>query len=354
MKWFSVQMMGNSKDNLFTSLINLLPPKLIFLLARPYLAGQNCQQALQTAATLIAVNRYCGTLDILGEDAKCPEDCEAYTQMYMSTIDQVVASREANGFQPKQLSVSMKPSMFSVGPPSSSSPSAEQFAAAFTRIREIVDYASRREVNLTLEAEDRNWADFQLETYFALHKTGYRNLGTVLQSRLFRVKQDIERFSEGMRVRLVIGIYPEPESDAYVDKTKMKEELIRYAEQLISKGVYVELATHDSQCVESFFKQVVLPKRLTADRFETQFLLGVPRADLQKALVSGNYFRSLAGQNQAECEEHLKKLAASGVLVRMYLPFGAEAVAAPYCKRRLLNNPNLFAYGIRNLLKIDD
>ncbi len=41
-------------------------------------------------------------------------------------------------------------------------------------------------------------------------KAGYENLGTVLQSRLFRTMQDIERFQEGMRVRLVIGIYQEP------------------------------------------------------------------------------------------------------------------------------------------------
>ncbi len=67
---------------------------------------------------------------------------------------------------------------------------------------------------------------------------------------------------------------------------------------------------------------------------KTQFLLGVPRSKLQKGLVSGGYFSAFAGNFDKAAEAHLQTLADSGVLVRMYLPFGNEGRAAPYCRRR--------------------
>ncbi len=56
---------------------------------------------------------------------------------------------------------------------------------------------------MTLEAEDHRWTNFQLESYFALVNAGYSNLGTVLQTRLFRTEKDLDRFDQRMRVRLV-------------------------------------------------------------------------------------------------------------------------------------------------------
>ncbi len=68
--------------------------------------------------------------------------------------------------------------------------------AAFDRINKIVDYAFQRGVDTTLEAEDHRWTNFHLESYLALYKAGYKNLGTVIQSRLFRTEKDIARFEE--------------------------------------------------------------------------------------------------------------------------------------------------------------
>jgi hypothetical protein len=156
-----------------------------------------------------------------------------------------------------------------------------------------------------------------------------------------------------MRVRLVIGIYPEAASYAYVNNGQMKEALLRYAGQLIAKGVYVELATHDGKYIENFVRQVVLPQKVSINQFETQFLYNVPRDKLLNGLVTGNFFRAMAARCSQKEQTHLASLADTGVIVRMYLPFGLDEVAAPYCKRRLKGNPNLISYGIKNLLKIE-
>jgi hypothetical protein len=72
----------------------------------------------------------------------------------------------------------------------------------------------------------------------------------------------------------------------------------------------------------------------------------VPRKRFQQSLINGQFF---SGKD----DQFIKKLAESGILVRMYLPFGEGKVAGAYCRRRLKENPNMITYGIKNLLKLD-
>jgi proline dehydrogenase len=348
-----LQAMAANRASSPSSIIDSLPIKLVLYLAAPYVAGKDASQALTTASEIFKENRFCGTLDILGEDAASAQDCEDYVTAYMRVIDQVVATRPDQQTQQQKLTVSMKPSMFTAVPPAADMESKRQLQDGFERIRKVVDYAHKRDVSMTLEAEDWRWTDFHLNTYFALVGAGYSNLGTVLQARLYRTRDDIERFTQGMRVRLVIGIYKEAAAIAYENKAKMKDVLVGYAGQLLAKGVYVEVATHDSRCIEKFVSEVVLPQKVPASQFEFQFLLGVPRAKLQKAIINGGYFRSFPGSFGKAEEAHLNALSESGAVVRMYLPYGSDKVAGPYCKRRLKNNPNMISYGIKNLLRLE-
>ncbi len=335
------------------SLIDKIPVKLVLWLASPYLAGQTYDSAIDKAHELYKKNRFTGTIDILGEDCTNDDDCVHFLNAYKATIDAVAARQLPAARDTDKLTVSFKPSMFSVIVPTDSRPDRiKLLAEAYDRIQEVVAYAKARDVRMTLEAEDHRWADFHLDTYFSLLKAGYSNLGTVLQARLFRTKDDIKRFDESTRVRMVIGIYNEPASIALTEKPKMKEILVEYAAELAARGSYIELATHDSDCVDNFMQKVAIPQRLPANRFETQFLLGVPRDDLQQALVSGKYFAGVADNASGKTLEYLSDMARTGVPVRMYLPYGKDAVAGPYCRRRLKANPNMMAYGIKNLLHL--
>src|SRR5262249_52890086 len=139
---------------------------------------------------------------------------------------------------------------------------------------------------------------------------------------------------------------------AETNKTVMKERLIDYASELAARGTYIELATHDETVLKNFFQRVAIPQRLGADRFEVQMLLSVPRKDVQQSLVDGSYFAALAQNAPSNQLDYLGDLARTGAVVRMYLPYGKDAVAGPYCKRRLKGNPHMISYGIKNFLNL--
>ncbi len=340
---------GKSKSASSVSIIDSIPIKVVLSLAAPYLAGETPVQAIEMAHKLYGEDHYTSTLDILGEDMQTQADCDASVDAYKRLVDAMVANRLPAKNSREAMTVSLKPSMFSTRAPEGSLKTDNELKQAFSRIRTVTDYAKSFGINVTLEAEDHRWTDFQLETYFTLIDEGYTNLGTVLQSRLFRTADDITRFDERMRVRMVIGIYNEPHEISHTDKPLMKEWLVTYAKDLLKLGTYVEVATHDIDCLHNFFANAVIPGGYDSTRFETQFLHGVPRDEIQKGLVDGSYFSSanFPGADPARLEE----LKSSGVLVRKYLPFGKAEVAGAYCRRRLKENPNMITYGIKNFFK---
>ncbi len=335
------------------SLLDTLPSKLIMMLAAPYLAGQTAQNALDRAHKLYKTSRFASTIDILGEDARVDADCDASVRNYKQLIDLVAGNKIACSNPLQQMTVSFKPSMFSVvSPASDAADKQKHLDKAYDRIQEIVSHAKAQDIRVTLEAEDHTWTDFHLETYFALINAGYLNCGTVIQSRLFRTKNDIKRFDQRMRTRMVIGIYNEPAEISMQQKPEMKTAAVEYARELLARGVYVELASHDEDCMKNFIQEAVLPTRSPASQFEVQHLLGVPRKEIQEAFASGKFFATMAETARSEHQQQLVELARSGVLMRMYLPYGTDKVAGPYCKRRLKANPNMIGYGIKNFFGI--
>jgi proline dehydrogenase len=344
---------GTPNELLVPSLVDSLPLPLVLWLASPYLAGKNLGDAMRRAHELWQTQRYSATIDILGEDCTKESECDYFVEAYRQAVDAITEKPVPVKAPQEQVTISIKPSMFSVAVPDDPSPeTANLLSEAYYRMKTVVEYAKIHGVKVTIEAEDHRWTDFHLNSYFSLRKEGFDNVGTVLQSRLFRTANDIKRFGEGDRTRLVIGIYNEPKDIAETNISAMKERLIDYAAELAARGVYVELATHDEVCLNMFMTRVVLPQKLGRDRFETQWLLGVPRKDVQQALVSGTYFSTLAAAASSDSLEHLSDLARSGIVVRMYLPFGKDHVAGPYCKRRLKGNPHMISYGIKNALNI--
>ena len=124
--------------------------------------------------------------------------------------------------------------------------------------------------------EDRHFTDVTLRLFKAL-RDEFDNVGTVLQSRLYRTRGDIGALhAKPCRVRICIGIYKEPREVAYTDKPAMKEKLFEYVQLLLDKGHYPEIATHDEplirRCIE-YLDRRGCPR----DAYEFQMLLGVPR-----------------------------------------------------------------------------
>lgn len=306
-------------------LIASLPDGLVLWFASSYLAGKNAEEALSLAQRLFERDKFTSTIDILGEAARTAAECDDFVQEYIRVIGLLKESKLPVVDKREQFTLSFKPSMFCVSVLPDLLPDLQSLDDGYRRIEQIVKYAFENNVNMTIEAESHIWTDFQLDTYFSLQKAGYKNLGTVLQTRLLRTAKDLNRFEPGSRLRLVIGIYQEGSEVAHLDKKVMKELLIKYSRDLLAKNIYVEFATHDQLYVDKFVEDAFF-RNIEPDKFEVQFLFGVPRYALQKRLTE------------------------AGVLVRLYLPYGQDSVAGPYCKRRLLSNPNILVYGMKNII----
>jgi proline dehydrogenase len=292
------------------AVIDLAPAPIVRLFASPYIAGKGIDSGVQKADELWQARHVHSTIDLLGEEVFRREDVEATVAVYLQ-IFQRLSGRP-------HVSVSLKPTQLGVH---------ESEAYCLENVRRILADAAARGIQVTVDMEDRSFTDVTLRLFRAL-RDEFDNVGVVLQSRLFRTRDDVlSLHARPCRVRICIGIYREPREIAHVDKPIMKEKLFEYVQLLLDKGHYPEIATHDEplvrRCIEYLEKRGCPP---TA--YEFQMLLGVPRDAIQTEMVR------------------------SGRTVRLYVPFAEEwEYAIAYCKRRLAANPMMGAYVMKNLLR---
>jgi proline dehydrogenase len=328
------------------SFIKYLPNSFIKFFAKPYIGGDSEEKVINCAKEIYKENKFLATLDALGEDVKSVNDINRYVNIYLELIKKISRLDFFPGSF-EQPSVSLKPSCFSIvakNVDGSVNQEKMDWEGCYQNIFKICNYAKEHNVRVSVDMEDRHWTDFTLKTYFQLLDSGFDNVGAVIQTRLFRTREDLNLFNEKSRVRLVIGIYNEPSEVALTDKQAMKDLMVEFSKVLFDKGVYVEFATHDEDCVKKFFNEVIIPNRISKDRYEVQMLLGVPREKMQRELISGEYLKRLAEAKSVSFEE-------PKVNFRLYLPFAQtwdNAVA--YCRRRLIENPNIITYGLKNLV----
>jgi proline dehydrogenase len=298
-------------------LAKLVPGPLLRWFARPYVAGGTMEAGLRVAHDRAERFGLLSTLDLLGEEVRQPQEVDEKLAAYERLIDALGGDPRFAPPAPRP-SVSLKPSAFTCGAPE----------AARGPIEALVARARERGVGVTIDMEDRDWTDLTLDWSADLFRRGF-DVGTVLQTRLNRTEADLARIPAGMRLRLVIGIYPEPPSVALTDKPAMKERMLDYAARLLDAGARVEFATHDEACLERFLREVA-PR--APDRCEIQMLLGVPRHAFARRLLAGEY----------------------GLVVplRLYVPFALTwADATAYLRRRMMESPNVGLLVLRNLFR---
>jgi len=188
-------------------------------------------------------------------------------------------------------------------------------------MRRIV--AAARESNnfIRIDMEDSHHVDATLDVLFTLRRE-YPNIGTVLQSYLYRTKQDLEKLiAEGVTVRLVKGAYLEPESVAFPQKEDVDRSYLELVDMCLQKGHYVAVATHDEAIIQKVLEWV-RERKIPLDRFEFQMLYGIRSA-------------------------RQKELAEQGYRVRCYVPYGNDWYN--YYMRRLAERPANIWFFVRSL-----
>lgn len=290
-------------------IINMAPIPLVKLFASPYIAGDSIQAAVDAARLLWKERHVCSTIDLLGEEIEKDEEVEYTVGVYDKLIDRLGAQEFAT--------LSLKPTQLG---------SHRGIQHCQHVIEGIVKKAEQHDIRVTLDMEDHTLTDLTLNIFRALivvHPT----FGTVLQSRLLRTDDDIKTLSGlNARIRLCIGIYNEPKEVALTSKPDMKAKLLEQLEILFKEGHYPEIASHDKAVVR---EAIDIAERLNIkkDRYEVQMLMGVPLLDFQDELIR------------------------DGVCVRLYVPFAEKwKYASAYCKRRLIANPAMAAYILKNIL----
>jgi proline dehydrogenase len=273
--------------------------------ARRFIAGENADEAI-AAARLIEAQGLLLTLDYLGESVTSVEAAETATLDYLGLIDAVTRS----GIE-RNLSLKLTQLGLSVNR-----------ATAVDHMRRILDAAHGFFIRIDMEGSP--YTDTTLEVFEALWQQGYRHVGVVLQSDLYRTERDVKRINAlGARVRLVKGAYKEPKSIAYQRKADVDAAFVREMKALLTEGHYPAIATHDPAMIE-VTRRFAADKGVGTDQFEFQMLYGI-RRDLQVSLLKQGY------------------------RVRIYIPFGRQWF--PYFMRRLGERPANVTFVLRSLVR---
>jgi proline dehydrogenase len=251
------------------------------LVARGYVAGETTEDALARAAELAQVN-IAASLDLFGERVEDPAGADAVAEAYAR-----LAERLAEAPRGTWLSVDLS----HLGLPGDA-------RAAHRRLASILERLPAG-ARLQVGAEEAALTDAVLGAIH--HAPEPSRLTATIQANLRRSPGDLPPLAAaGIGVRLVKGAYIEGPREAlpYGDATDLA--YLRLAEQLGELEADVQLATHHGLLREAARR--VLPHATI------EMLLGVRAPDA-------------------------RALAAAGVPVRLYVPFG----------------PDWFRYGMRRL-----
>jgi proline dehydrogenase len=274
--------------------------------ARRFIAGESVQEAIE-AARAIEARQMRLTLDLLGESVTNLEEADAATRLYVAVIDAVVQS----GIE-RNLSLKLTQLGLDVDK-----------ASAVDNLRKILGRAEPAGFFIRIDMENSPYTDVTLEIFETLWSHGYRQIGVVLQSALYRSEADLERMNAlGARVRLVKGAYKEPKSAAYQEKADVDAAYERMMKSLLTRGHSPAIATHDPAMIDAT-RRCAREHGVPPNAFEFQMLYGI-RRDLQTMLVNEGY------------------------RVRVYVPFGRQWF--PYFMRRLGERPANVSFVIRGIV----
>jgi proline dehydrogenase len=195
---------------------------------------------------------------------------------------------------------------------------------AYANVEQVVQKAAAVGNFIRIDMEESRWVDATLRIYRRLREAGHDNVGTVLQSYLYRTENDLDSLLDlKPNLRLVKGAYLEQPEIAHPLKQDVDAAYERLLERMLTSCSYVAVATHDERLIQRTI-DLALRHALGLERFGFQMLYGV-RPGLQLELLRRGY----------------------SVLVAT--PYGPEWY--PYLMRRLAERPANVLFVARNLVR---
>jgi RHH-type proline utilization regulon transcriptional repressor/proline dehydrogenase/delta 1-pyrroline-5-carboxylate dehydrogenase len=310
------------------------------ILGRNFVFGRTIDEALKRAAPERA-RGLSHSFDMLGEAAKTFADAERYADAYRGALDRIAKEAKA-GFKASP-GISVK--LTALHPRYEYTHQAEAVAAVVPIVRELALKAARADVHLTIDAEEADRLELQMDVFealladdelFAPRKDGssWSGFGVAIQAYQKRARPLCDWVVEAARahgrslmVRLVKGAYWDTEVKAaqvaglsdypvFTRKVATDVSYLACAKVLLgaSDVIYPAFATHNANTIGQI-------KALAAGRtFEFQRLHGMGEALYEKLS------RLEQGIGDAQTP------------VRIYAPVGSHKELLAYLVRRLLEN----------------
>ncbi|MCO5220788.1 MAG: proline dehydrogenase family protein [Thermomicrobiales bacterium] len=159
---------------------------------------------------------------------------------------------------------------------------------AYANIERLVRHAWAKGNFVRIDMEDSPLVDVTLRIYTRLRDAGYDNVGTVLQSYLYRTGDDYEGLIPYRpNLRIVKGAYLEPPTVAYPSKSDVDARYLILTKDMLAHNVYTGIATHDTKIIDAVI-EYANRNGISRDTFEFQMLYGIA-TNLQKDLVARGY-----------------------------------------------------------------
>lgn len=276
--------------------------------ASRFVAGESVETAVDAARELNR-RQISATLDLLGESISRESEAAQARDTYLQMLDRIAETGVDSN-----VSVKLTQMGFDISE-----------TACLANMTAILERAKARGSFVRLDMESSAYTQRTLDFFFQqLYPAFGPHVGVVIQSCLRRSPADVERLiQERVRVRLCKGAYLEPADVAFPDKGDVDRTYVELMEQLLLRGNYPGLATHDATII-GHARRFSVERGIAPERFEFQMLYGV-RRDLQD------------------------ELRAAGFRVRVYVPFGTQWY--PYLMRRLAERPANIAFILGNVVR---
>jgi proline dehydrogenase len=276
--------------------------------ANRFVAGESLDTAL-AAVTRLNARGITASLDLLGESVHNEVEARAAGHAYVTMLDRIHEQKARANVSVKLTAMGLDVS--------------EDLCVAI--MHEILQRARDYQTFVRIDMESSEYTQRTLDLCEQRLYPAYReSVGIVLQSYLYRTFADVQRANLiKARVRICKGAYKEPETVAYPDKKDVDATYVRCMHELMLKGNYPGIATHDEAIIKEA-KRFAKENDIAPSRFEFQMLFGV-RRDLQDRLVREGY------------------------RMRVYVPFGTQWY--PYLMRRLAERPANVAFLTGSIFK---
>jgi RHH-type proline utilization regulon transcriptional repressor/proline dehydrogenase/delta 1-pyrroline-5-carboxylate dehydrogenase len=305
------------------------------ILGKQFVFGRTIDEALKRAAPE-RKRRLSHSFDMLGEAARTFEDADRYADSYRDALDRI--AKEAEGGVARSPGISVK--LSALHPRYEWSHAEEAKAYILPVLRELAVKASAADVHLTIDAEEADRLELQMDMFEALaaddslFANGWGGLGIAVQAYQKRARPLCEwtvnlarAHGRKFMIRLVKGAYWDTEvklaqvaglTDYPVFTRKVATDVsyLACAKVLLGAGdvIYPAFATHNANTIGQV-------KALAAGAaFEFQRLHGMGE-ELYEEL--------------AKLEKHLGD---APTPVRIYAPVGSHKELLAYLVRRLLEN----------------